>query len=487
MFDFVLVFVILLLVWWYRHKTRIYVQGFPPGPRFPLPVVGDLLSVGSQLPSGLECLHKKYGKIVGLNLGGLPTVSVADFDLIQSALAKEEFTGRPPMPGLSTIRGGSMPNGTLPGIIFGYGPDWLKFRRFSLRTLRDFGFGKSSMEELILNEVKELNETLEELTEQPTDTRLKFHIPVLSALWTITSGETLSPNDPNLLYIMHIMDQAFIDMGRPVVQMAFQSSPLLTFLETVGKCDLTGLVNKMFEKIDSMIKEHTETFLPETPRDLTDCFLRDQNDMEEQLKQLSLRNVIIDLFFAGAETTSTTLTWTMLYMAKYPEIQKKVQQELDKIPGTIIQAHRPSTPYTEATILEVQRLSQILPLSLVHYTTQDTTLGGYYLPKGTQIMPHIGMVMMDDKHFPEPKKFRPERYLKDGQFVPHPRVIPFGVGKRRCLGETLAKAELYLFFTGIMQNFSVVSVVEPKQLDVTPVCGFTMSAKPFNVKFVPRK
>lgn len=486
MLDFVLIAVFVLTVWWYRRKTRLYVPGFPPGPRCPLPVVGDMFSIGSQLPSGLASLHKKYGNVVGFALGSHPTVSIADFDLIQEAMGKEELCGKPLMECMSKLRGGTMPDGTVPGLGFGHGEQWLQLRRFSLRTLRDFGFGKSSMEELVLHEVEDLKATLEKLNSQPTDTRVMFHIPVLSSLWTIVAGEKMSPDDPNLLHIMHLMERTFVDMGRPIVQMAFQSNWIMKLLEMFGICDLAGLMKEMFKVIDNLIESHKKTFMPEAPRDLTDCFIRDHNDIKKRVKWLSLRNIIIDMFFAGSETTSTTLTWCMLYMAKYPDIQKKVQQELNQIQGTITLADRQSTPYTEATLLEVQRLSQILPLSLIHAATKDTTLGGYNIPRGTQIMPHIGMVMMDDKVFPKPKNFEPRRYLNDGQFVHNPQVIPFGIGRRRCLGETLARAEIYLFFTRIVQNFNVVSVVEPEKLDVTPVCGFTMSAKPFSVKFVPR-
>jgi cytochrome P450 len=96
-------------------------------------------------------------------------------------------------------------------------------------------------------------------------------------------------------------------------------------------------------------------------------------------------------------------------------------------------------------------------------------------------MTNLGMAMSDEKAFPEPKKFVPERHLKNGKFVPHPQVIAFGIGKRRCLGETLAKTELFLFFTGLLQKFTINSTINPELVDDSPIFGFTTSPKKFGV------
>jgi cytochrome P450 len=120
---------------------------------------------------------------------------------------------------------------------------------------------------------------------------------------------------------------------------------------------------------------------------------------------------------------------------------------------------------------------------LFHATTEDTYVRGYFIPKGTQIMPTIGMVMMNETTFPQPQKIIPERHLNNGKFVPHPQVISFGIGKRRCLGETLARTEIFLFFTGLLQMFSIKATTDPELIliDDSPVYGFTSSPKQFSV------
>ncbi len=121
----------------------------------------------------------------------------------------------------------------------------------------------------------------------------------------------------------------------------------------------------------------------------------------------------MDFFIAGSETTSTTLNWAVLYMILNPDVQEKVQEELDAVTGggrLPTMADRQDTPYTEAVIHELQRCANILPFSVTHVAARDTRLGGYFVPKDTAVFPDLGHVMKDPKTFPEPEKFDPTRY-----------------------------------------------------------------------------
>ncbi|GAA6236430.1 cytochrome P450 2J2-like, partial [Lates japonicus] len=136
----------------------------------------------------------------------------------------------------------------------------------------------------------------------------------------------------------------------------------------------------------------------------------------------------------------------------------KVQAEIDRVIGQSKQPStedRPSLPYTDAVIHEVQRISNIVPLSLPHVTTRDIQLGGYTIPKGVTIIPNLTSVLFDKNEWETPYTFNPGHFLnEEGKFVKRAAFIPFSAGKRVCLGENLARMELFLFFTSFMQHFT---------------------------------
>ena len=156
----------------------------------------------------------------------------------------------------------------------------------------------------------------------------------------------------------------------------------------------------------------------ENPLTLIEAFLHkiqktsDTNDPHYgNTGELNLMNVLFDLFFAGADTTAITLDWAMLFMIMNPDVQTKVRQELDQNIGSqkAKMNEKNKTPYTEATIHEIQRKANILPLSVFHCTKGSVVVGKYTLPNETVVIPSLGAIMNDPEHFPEPSKFKPER------------------------------------------------------------------------------
>ena len=155
--------------------------------------------------------------------------------------------------------------------------------------------------------------------------------------------------------------------------------------------------------------------------------------------------------------------------------------------GSSIYQLRSELPYIEAVLLEVQRLGNVVPLALLHSTTAPTTIGNYFLLADTHILPHLTSVLMDPKTFPNPSQFNPDRFIDEhGGFVPHPNVVPFGVGKRRCLGESLAKVELFIFFASMMHKFNVRTESANEKPSTKYRPGVTLSPLPFKARFVAR-
>ena len=112
--------------------------------------------------------------------------------------------------------------------------------------------------------------------------------------------------------------------------------------------------------------------------------------------------------------------------------------------------------YSNAVILESMRMSCIAILALPHFALADVTVGPYVIPKGTTVLPSLMNVLLDPRYFPDPHRFNPDRFLNaNGEFQHDEHVIPFSVGKRYCLGQSLAEKEFFLFFTGLMQQFDI--------------------------------
>ncbi|XP_077147762.1 cytochrome P450 2K1-like [Ranitomeya variabilis] len=187
------------------------------------------------------------------------------------------------------------------------------------------------------------------------------------------------------------------------------------------------------------------------------------------------------------ETTSTTLKWGFLLMMKYPEIQRNVQKEIETVIGSAEpqMIHRKQMPYTDAVIHEIQRFANLVPTNVPHQTTQDVTLKGFFLPKGTHIIPSLTSVLRDDKYFKKPDDFYPQHFLdSDGNFVKNEAFLPFSAGKRSCAGENLAKMELFLFFTKLLQNFTFKAPSGAK-LDLTAEVGFTLRPQEHDICAIP--
>ncbi|KAI8513696.1 hypothetical protein Bbelb_080200 [Branchiostoma belcheri] len=167
-----------------------------------------------------------------------------------------------------------------------------------------------------------------------------------------------------------------------------------------------------------------------------------------------------------------------------------VHQEIDSVLGQSppSYAQRNLLPYTAATIAEVQRIKPIVPLSVPHAASRDTTLNGYNIPQEAIILVNLWSVHMDPELFPEPDSFRPERFLdQDGNFAKHEALIPFSIGHRICLGEQLAKMELFMLFVSLMQRFTFHLPEGAPKPSMMGVAGGVMNVPPpFELCAVPR-
>ncbi|XP_006879802.1 PREDICTED: cytochrome P450 2J2-like [Elephantulus edwardii] len=461
-------------------------KNYPPGPPR-LPFFGNFFQLDFRKPhETVQRFVKKYGNLLSLDLGYFSSVTVTGLPLIKEVLVHTEqnILSRP----VTAIRYRVFKKH---GLLMSSGQEWKEQRRFALMTLRNFGLGKKSIDERIQEEAHYLVETIQEEKGQPFNPHFKINNAVSNIICSVTFGERFEYDDARFQELLKLLDEATYLEASMWSELYSIFPWLMKFLpgphQTVIR-DWEKL--KLF--VSREIESHKKDWNPDEPRDFIDAYLTEMtkhtDNTTSSFHEESLVCSTLDLFFAGTETTSTTLRWALLYMAMNPGIQEKVQAEIDRVLG---QSQQPSTasrehmPYTNAVIHEVQRMGNIVPLNVPRVVTYDTTLAGYNLPKGTMILTNLTALHRDPKEWATPDTFNPEHFLENGQFKKRESFMPFSIGKRVCLGEQLARAELFIFFTSLMQKFTFEPPANEK-LNLNFRSGLTLSPVSYRICAVPR-
>ena len=257
----------------------------------------------------------------------------------------------------------------------------------------------------------------------------------------------------------------------------------------------------MREFVHTVITDHKEHLDPENPKDLIDSYLLETEKMKnnEEHKELfhgyepekQLEQIILDIFSAAVETLKTSLLWAIVYMLHNPSVKRKVQQELDEMIGPNRLPRLDDVPnltYTRATLYEIMRRSSVVPMGTTHATDKVVQLEGYEIPKNAHVIPLLHAVHMNPECWDEPQQFRPERFLtEDGANIRKPEYfMPFGVGNRMCLGDSLAEKEFFLFFSSILHTFDLDLPEGAPLPDLRGTTGVTVMPNQYEVIFKPR-
>uniref|UniRef100_A0A3Q1HK00 Uncharacterized protein n=1 Tax=Anabas testudineus TaxID=64144 RepID=A0A3Q1HK00_ANATE len=455
---------------------------FPPGP-WAVPILGNMFTVNhNRVHESLIQLGARYGDVYSLRMGQVWMVVLNSFEALKEALITQgdSVTDRPDLPLQDDLF-------QRRDIIFNNGNIWKQQRRFALSTLKYFGLGKKSLESVIRDEFTHCAKVFSDYKGKPFNPHLTLNNAVSNVICLLVFGHRFEYSDERFVKLMKMFDEALQIEGSIWAQF-YNSFPSLMRRLPGPHHKFLDIFNDTKEFIAEEVEQHKQKWDPSDPRDYIDCFLNEiemnkgqsDNTFHEEILVLC----VLDLFVAGSETTSTTLRWAFLYMAKYPEIQEKVQAEIDRVIGQSRQpsmGDRANMPYTDAVIHEIQRMGNIVPLSLPHITSKELRLGGYVIPKGITIIPNLASALFDKNEWETPFTFNPGHFLnKEGKFVKKAAFIPFSAGKRVCLGENLARMELFLFFTCFMQSFtfSMPAGVEPV-MDYRP--GITLAPHPYEI------
>ncbi|XP_069799548.1 cytochrome P450 2A6-like [Dendropsophus ebraccatus] len=459
----------------------------PPGPT-PLPIVGNILQIKrGEMVKSLMKFRNKYGSIYTIYFGHHRIVVLCGYDAIKEALIDraEEFSGRGRQPAIDQFVDNH-------GVVFTNGSRWRDLRRFSITVLRNFGMGKKTIEERIQEEARFLIAELRSQKEQFIDPTKLLLQCVSNIICSIVFGDRFEYSNDSFQNLLTMFGAVFMDMSSTWGQLLEMLPSVMNYVPGPHKRINKSLL-KLTDFISERIKMNEESFDPNSPRDYIDCFLIKQQEEKDNpnFDRKNMIMTILNLFFGGTETVSSTLRHGLLILMRYPEIQAKLHAEIDHVIGenriTNIE-DRNNMPYMNAVIHEIQRFCDILPLNLPHTTTKEVQLKGYTLPKGTDIYPLLCSVLQDPTKLDCPSKFDPNNFLDDkGCFRKNDAYMPFSAGKRLCLGEGLARMELFIFLTTILQNFRLSPEKELTDEDIKPLMtGFANIPKFFRLSFIPR-
>ncbi|XP_033985399.1 cytochrome P450 2U1 isoform X2 [Trematomus bernacchii] len=453
---------VMLLVFYLVHvyqKQRNLLAKIPPGPK-PWPVVGNFghflipsfiqRRFGQQRDntnrSAMDVLTENaniYGNIYSIFVGSQLMVVLNGYEVVKDALSNhpEVFSDRPDIPSISIMT-------KRKGIVFApYGPVWRKQRKFCHATLRTFGLGKLSLEPCILQGLDTIKSQLLVLSQEGgadagVDLAPLIRNAVSNVICSLVLGHRFHHEDREFSKLLDLMDRG-LEICVNSAAVLINVFPLLYYLPFGVFKELRQVEGEITVFLKKIIVHHQITLDPAHPRDLVDMYLKEMLDQQQRGEQDSsftadyLFYIISDLFIAGTDTTTNSVLWILLYMVLYPDVQE---------------------------------------------------FRGYTIPKGTVIVPNLWSVHRDPALWDDPDSFNPGRFLDDeGKLLRKECFIPFGIGRRVCMGEQLAKMELFLTVTILLQafRFRLPEGTPPPSLHGR--FGLTLAPCPYTVCVSPRR
>ncbi|KAL7991081.1 hypothetical protein Chor_014511, partial [Crotalus horridus] len=433
---------------------------------------------------------KQYGNIYSMWLGPYLVVVLSGFKTVKEGMTSfpEEFSDLLDDPFFDILGKEKaviiyhcllMPS----GIILSNGHIWKQQQHIAITSLRKLGLGKKSIE----HQMEDTAQTLVEFFRQK-----KF-----------------APEDENFQKLTQAI-RILLNFTGDFYHVIYDLFPwLMNYFPGPHKKALAS-VDLILTFVKQEIEKHKESHCLHEPQDFIDYYLLQmekescvesivififhfkhlsRNDPKSTYNEENLAQCIFDFFAAGTETSFATLKWAPLLLTHHPDIQEKVQKEIEDVfglLGSISYQDRKKLPYTNAVIHEMQHVKYILLFGLPRQSTKDVKMRGYHIPKGSFIIPDLRSVLLDPEQWETPEEFNPNHFLdKDGKFIEWEEFLPFGIGQHACVGQQLARIEIFIFLTSLLRAFSFRLPEGVKELNEAPIVKISMHPYPYKLCAIP--
>ena len=432
--------VVLLLV---VALTKINKKSDVPGP-FPFPIIGNLHLLTQNMHKDLKELSKTYGDVFEIYFGSKRHIVVNGVDAIREVLITNglHFAGRP-----YNYKHKVMFKGCKNMFSSDYGPYWQHLRKLFCRGLNLYSCDRTRTSRIIRSHSMNLMNQLSQRTNEACDISIDIKQSLINVLMSLVFNQDVNLNDifsRNILCFITTLSK-FNERGPEDAFEFLQSLPT----------NVRNAIRTRNRIWSMLIEEHHKTYKHGDIRDITDALLVANSEMKEDfmLDMDCFLMIVDDMFSFGLEATANTLIWAIIFLAKWPDEQKRLRHELVRVDKCTYEELR-GLPYMQAVINETQRLATVVPIAF-HKATVNTKISNFYIDKDTSILINFYGITNDEKIFEKPNEFCPDRWLTNinGFQDKLLTVLPFGAGPRACPAQQLAMEILMSFLYELVKHF----------------------------------